>query len=71
MKEDSELRKVIGDIPNLGLQTLSTGKLIVKNGNKVLILKEGRDSILKELRSTHLSADSMKNIFKAYSSGAE
>ena len=28
-EEDSELRRLVGDIPHLGLQTLSRGKLIV------------------------------------------
>ena len=45
--EDSEHRKMIGDIPNLGLQSLSTGKLIVKIGNNVLIQNGTSDLLLK------------------------
>ena len=63
LEEDLELRKMIGDITRLGLQSLSMGKLIVKNGNYILIPREARASILKELHSTHLSTEMMKNIF--------
>ena len=64
LEEDSELRKLVGNLPHLGLQTLSRGKLIVKNGNNILIPKEARACILKELHSTHLSTEMMKNIFR-------
>ena len=63
LEEDSELRRLVGDLPHLGLQTLTKGKLIVNNGNNILIPKEARAYILKELHSTHLSAEMMKNIF--------
>ena len=36
LEENSELRKMVGNTPNSGLQSLSTGKLIVKNGNNKL-----------------------------------
>ena len=34
LREDSELRKMKDDFPNLGLQTLTRGKLLVKKGNR-------------------------------------
>ena len=55
---------MVGDLPNLGLQTITRGKLIVKNGNNILIPKEARASILKELHSTHLGTEMMKNTFR-------
>ena len=55
LEDDSELRNLKGDLPHLGLQTLSRGKLIVKNGNNILIPKQTREYILKELHNTHLS----------------
>ena len=36
----------------------------MKNGGNILILKEARACILKELHSTHLSAEIMKNIIR-------
>ena len=64
LEEDSELRKMVGDFPNLGLQTLTRGKLIVKNGNNIMIPKVPRASIQNELHGTHLSPEIMKNIFR-------
>ena len=46
LEEDSELRKLVGDLPHLGLQILSRGKLIVKNGNKILIPKQASSTVL-------------------------
>ena len=46
LEEDSELRKMVGDFPNLGLQTLTIGKLIGKNGNNIIIPKKARASII-------------------------
>ena len=63
LEEDSDLRKMVGDFPNLGLQTLDRGKLIVKNGSNILIPKEAWASILRKLHSTQLGPEMMKNIF--------
>ena len=63
LEEDSELRKMVGDFPNLGLQTLTKGKLIVKNGGNIMIPKDARASILNELHITHLGPEMMNNIF--------
>ena len=64
LEEDSELRKMLGDSPNLELHTLPRAKLIVKNGNNIMIPEEARASILKELHSTHLGTEIMKNNFR-------
>ena len=65
LEEDSEVRNLKGDLPHLGLQTLSRGKLIVKNGNNILIPKEAMKCILKELHSTHLGSEMMNNIYRS------
>ena len=52
----------MGDFPNLGLQTLTRGKLIVKNGSNIMIPKAARASILTGLHSTHLGPEMMKKI---------
>ena len=64
LEENSELMNLKGDLPYLGLEVLSRGKLIVKNGNKILIPKQARECILKELHNTHLSTKMMKNIYR-------
>ena len=54
---------MVRDFPNLGLQTLTRGKRIVKNESNMLIPKEARASILNEFQTTHLGPDMMKNVF--------
>ena len=62
-EENSELLQLKGDFVNLGLRTFSKGKLIVKNGSNVMIPSQARKFILKELHSTHLCPEMMKNIY--------
>ena len=52
-----------GDFTKLGLQTFLRGKLIVNDGSNVMIPSQARKCILKELHSTHLGPDMMKNIY--------
>ena len=42
LEENSELLNLKGDLPHPGLEILSRGKLIVKNGNNILIPKQAR-----------------------------
>ena len=64
LENDSELRLIKGDLTKLGLQTFSKGKLIVKDGCNVMIPSQARKCILKELHSTHLNPNMMKNIYR-------
>ena len=64
LENNSELRLIKGDFTKLGLQTFSRGKLIVKDGCNLMIPSQARKCILKELHSTHLSPQMMKNIYR-------
>ena len=63
LEENSKLLHLKGDFTTLGLQTFSRGKLIVKHGS-IMIPSQARKCILKELHSTHLGPDMMKNIYR-------
>ena len=64
LEENSELLQLKGDFVNLGLQTFSKRKLIVKNGSNVMIPSQARKCNLKVLHSSHLGPDMMKNIYR-------
>ena len=63
LEENSELLQLKGDVLHLGLKTFSKGKVIVKHGSNVMIPSQARKCILKELHSTHLCPEMMKNIY--------
>ena len=60
IEEDCELRLIKGDIQHIGLFNTEAGPLIVRNSSTVFIPEKGRQTILDELHSTHLSVDYMK-----------
>ena len=60
LPEDSELRLIKDSLPRLGIVQLdSDERLIVRDGNEVLIPKPARKNIIKTLHLTHLAVNSM------------
>ena len=55
IEEDCELRQLRGDIQHIGLFNTEAGPLIERNSFTVLIPEKGRQTILDELHSTHIS----------------
>ena len=55
-----ELRQLRGDIQHIGLFYTDSGPLIVWDSSTALIPDKGRQTILDELHSTHLSVAYMK-----------
>ena len=64
IKEESELKKIEGSFDSLSLYKTQEGKIIVRDGQEILIPKPYRDEMLKELHSSHLSDSSMLNLAK-------
>merc|ERR1712081_92404 len=64
IKEDSELKKIEGSLQSLSLYQTKEGKIIVRDGQEILIPKDYREEILRELHSSHLSDASMLNLAK-------
>merc|ERR1711954_285728 len=64
IKEDSELKKIEGQFESLSLYKTREGKVIVRDAQEILIPKEYKEEMLKELHSTHLSDSSMLNLAK-------
>ena len=52
---DSELRRLRSRYEHLGIHHTEKGPLIVRDGVSILVPKPGRNNILEELHSTHLS----------------
>merc|ERR1712081_133426 len=65
IKEESELKKIEGSLQSLSLYQTKEGKIIVRDGQEILIPKAYREEILRELHSTHLSDASMLNLAKS------
>ena len=65
IKEESELKKIEGSFQSLSLYETKEGKIIVRDGQDILIPKPYREEILRELHSSHLSDTSMLNLAKS------
>ena len=65
IKDDSELKKIEGSLQDLSLYQTKEGEIIVRDGQEILIPKDYREEILKELHSSHLSDASMLNLAKS------
>ena len=65
IKEDSEFKKIEGSLQSLSLYQTKEDKIIVRDGQEILIPQDYREEILKELHSSHLSDASMLNLAKS------
>merc|ERR1712025_507290 len=65
IKEESELKKIEGSFRSLSLYETKEGKIIVRDGQEMLIPKPYREEMLTELHSSHLSDTSMLNLAKS------
>ena len=61
--KNSELKQLASEWDDLSVASLDSGKLILRN-NEILIPKEAREELVKQLHQTHLSYQGMRALAK-------
>ena len=60
MSAESELRQIEGELKTLSIDDSVAGKLIIRNGSKILVPKSLRKDLLGQINATHLETTIMK-----------
>ena len=64
ISKESELRQLRSCWDDLSISSLGNGKLVIRNGTKILIPKGFRQELVNELHRTHLSAEGMRDLVR-------
>ena len=62
VEKSSELRQLRSDWNQLSVISLESGDLIIRGDREILIPKAGREELVDELHSTHLSYQGMRSL---------